>query len=258
MIVDLYSPPRDLVSKLRRRFVQQRAARPAELRFAEPILSVTFDDFPASAAEAGARVLDRHGAHGAYYASSGLEGREGPCGRNFSGRDIARLSALGHEIGCHTSQHEDCSRRDVFSNLEDLAQNRDRLVAMGALPPRAHAYPYGETSKELKDSLPPRFLSARGILPGLNVGHADLAQLHAFPLFGQDALSRVSRALRMGAKRNAWVIVFTHDVSHTPSAYGTKPGDLDEMLRAAHALGFVILPVTAALERRLPCPTSAS
>jgi peptidoglycan/xylan/chitin deacetylase (PgdA/CDA1 family) len=221
------------------------------LRFAEPVLSISFDDFPASAADAGARVLERHGAHGTFYASSGLEGRDGPCGVNFSAQDIARLASGGHEIGCHSSQHADCARRDIFSNLEDLARNRDQLVKMGAPPPSAHAYPYGETSPELKESLPPRFLSARGVLPGHNVGRADLAQLHAYPLFGAGALERMRTALRLGAKRNAWLIGFTHDVSDAPSPYGTKPNDLDELLRAAHALGYVILPVTAALVRRL-------
>ncbi|MGD9979315.1 MAG: polysaccharide deacetylase family protein [Hyphomonadaceae bacterium] len=251
MTIDAYSPPRDFVSKVRRRLIQQRAARPAEFAFEEPILSVTFDDFPASAAEAGVRILDRHGARGTFYASAGLEGAIGPCGVNFSGRDIARLAAHGHEIGCHSLQHEDCARRDIFSNLEDLARNRDRLLAMGAPPPRSHAYPYGETSSELKDNLPPRFMSARGILPGLNAGRGDLAQLHAYPLFGEESAQHLRDVLRLGAKRKAWVIVFTHDVSDAPSPYGAKASDLDELLRAAHALGFVILPVTAALQRNL-------
>lgn len=251
MTIDAYSPPRDLVSKLRRRFVQQRAARPAHLTFDEPIFSITFDDFPASAAETGVRVLDRHGAKGTFYASAGLAGKNGPCGVNFSAIDIARLAAHGHEIGCHSLQHEDCARRDIFSNLEDLARNRDQLMAMGAPAPRSHAYPYGETNVELKDNLPPRFLSARGIVPALNVGRADLAQLHAYPVFGPGALARVRGALRLGAKSKAWLIAFTHDVSDNPSPFGTKTSDLDELLRAAHAHGFVILPIAAALARRL-------
>lgn len=251
MTMEAYSPPRDLLSKVRRRFVQERASRPADLQFEQPILSITFDDFPATAAEMGARILDRHGARGTYYASAGLVGKDGPCGMNFSPRDIARLAAHGHEIGCHTLDHDDCARRDIFSNLEDLARNRDRLVAMGAPPPRAHAYPYGETNAALKDNLPPRFQSARGILPRLNVGRGDLAQLHAFPLFGAGALERAYDALRNGAKRNAWVIGFTHDVADAPSPFGTKAADFEDLLRTAHRLGFLVLPVTTALTRRI-------
>lgn len=250
-MIGAYAPPRDPLSKIRRRFTQMHAARPAELRFSQPVLSVTFDDFPASAAEAGAQVLERHGARGTYYASSGLMGTNGPSGRHYSATDLQRLTANGHEIGCHTANHDDCARRDFFSTLEDLARNRDALIAMGAPAPQAHAYPYGETDATLKDNLPPRLTSARGVLPGLNVGPADLAQLHAYPLFGAGALQRLHSDLKRAARKRGWVIAFTHDVADQPSPWGTRPEDLDTLLRAAHKLGFIVLPVTAALERRL-------
>lgn len=246
-----YAPRRDLVSKVRRRMTQHYAARAANLSFAQPILSITFDDFPASAADVGARVLERHGARGTYYTASGMARVEGPCGMGYAPEDIARLAAAGHEIGCHTSTHADCAQRDIFATLDDLARNRDALLSMGAPMPRSHAFPYGETSKAMKDNLPPRFMSARGILPGLNVGPSDLAQLRAYPLFGAGGMQRVHAALKTAAKRNAWVIGFTHDVSDAPSPWGTRADELDALLTDAHKLGFVVLPVTAALARRL-------
>ncbi len=246
-----YSPPRDIARKVGRRMTQWRAARPARLRFAEPILSITFDDFPVSAARDGARILEAHGARGTYYAAAGLANTDGPSGRNFAPADIARLAAAGHEIGCHTADHADCAQRDVFDTLRDLAKNRDALAAMGAPSPRSHAFPYGETTFRVKDNLPPRFESARGVLPGVNRGEVDLAQLRAYALFGDGAIARMHKLLKSAAKRNAWVIGFTHDVSDTPSAYGTSCADLDALLRTARALGFTILPVSTALERRL-------
>jgi peptidoglycan/xylan/chitin deacetylase (PgdA/CDA1 family) len=245
-----YAPSRDLISKVRRRLTAERAARPVRLEFAEPILSVTFDDFPATAANAGAHILERHGARGTFYASAAMANVEGSCGPSFAPADIARLAAAGHEIGCHSSAHADCAQRDIFTNLEDLARNRDALMAMGAPAPRAHAYPYGETSMELKDNLPPRLMSARGIVPGLNAGAADLAQLRAFPLFGAGGVSRALGALKEGAKRKAWMIAFTHDIADAPSPWGTSASDLETLLREAHKLGFIVLPVTAALGRR--------
>jgi len=251
MTIAVYAPPRDFASKVRRRMTQWRASKPAQLSFAEPILSITFDDFPAIAAQEGARILESHGARGTYYASAGLAETDGPCGRNFSAADIQRLAAAGHEIGCHSYAHRDGARNDVFTSLEDLAKNRDALAAMGAPSPRTHAYPYGETTEQLKDGLPPRFASARGILPGLNRGRADLAQLNAFPLFGAGWLEQVNIALKRAAKHKAWLIGFTHDVADTPSGWGTRGADLDSLLRTAHQLGFMVLPVSAALERRL-------
>lgn len=251
MTVDAYAPPRDLASMMRRRLTQWRPAKPVRLAFDEPILSITFDDFPVSAAIAGASILEAHGAHATYFASAALADTIGPCGPNFGAADIRRLAAAGHEIGCHSYAHRDAAQLDVFTSLDDLARNRDALMKMGAPSPRTHAYPYGETTNRLKDGLPPRFACARGILKGLNHGPADLAQLRAYPLFGDDWFDAVRRALARAAKRKGWLIGFTHDVGDKPSAWGTRADQLDTLLREAHGLGFSILPVSAALERRL-------
>lgn len=247
-----YVPARDPMSKVRRRLTQWRASRPAKLVFDGPILSISFDDFPASAAETGAAILESHGARGTFYAAAGLANADGPSGRNYAPAHVARLAAAGHEIGCHSFGHNDAAQRNVFDTLQDIAKNRDALAAFGARSPRTHAYPYGETTNRLKDGLPPRFTCARGILPGMNVGQVDLAQLHAYPLFGDNWLRAMQSTLKRAAKRNAWVIGFTHDVSDAPSAWGTRAGDLDAFLQTARTLGFTVLPVSVALERRLP------
>ncbi|WP_395648069.1 polysaccharide deacetylase family protein [Terricaulis sp.] len=244
--MDAYAPPRHLAAKLERRLTQWTPARPAKLSFDEPMLSVCFDDFPASAASAGARVLESHGARGTFYAAAGLAGRDGPCGRNFSAGDLQRLEAAGHEIGCHTYDHADCAKRGVLDTLHDLARNRDVLAAMGLTQPlKTLAYPYGETSRALKQVLPPRFACARGVLPGLNVGKRDLAQLRAYPLFGD--MKRAHRALKAAARQKAWLIVFTHDVGDAPSPFGTSTRDLDAFLQGARELGVTAAPVSTAL-----------
>ncbi len=253
MTLTAYSPPRNIAAKFKRRATQRYAARPATLRFDQPILSISFDDFPVSAAEHGAAVLEAHGARGTYYASAGLAQTEGPCGLNFSAGHLSALAARGHEIGCHTFGHEDCARRSALETLRDLAQNRDALAVMGA-PAAAQtlAFPYGETTIELKQSLPPRYRCARGILPGLNVGAADLAQLHAYALFGANWRGNLRHALKRAAKKKAWVIGFTHDVSAAPSPWGAHISELDALLSQAQTLGFAILPVNEALDRRRP------
>ncbi len=248
---DAYVPPRDLASKLRRRMTQWRAARPVDLRFAAPMLSVCFDDFPVSAAEHGAQVLERHGGRGTFYAAAGLAEQDGPSGCNFTPAHARALAAAGHEIGCHTFSHHDCARRDVLASLHDLARNRDALTAMGCDAPRTLAYPYGETRGALKRRLPARFAAARGVLPGLNHGPADLAQLRAYPLFGPGAMVRVHAALRRAVKQKAWLIVFTHDVAPQPSPWGTSIAALDALAASAREAGVAIVPVREALRRRL-------
>lgn len=252
MTMAAYSPPRDVFAKVQRRLTQRTLARPVTLRFEQPVLSITFDDFPVSAGREGAQVLESHGARGTYYAAAGLADQDGPSGRNFSAADLVRLEAAGHEIGCHSFGHSDCAKRDVFDTLQDFAKNRDALAAMGLRAPSCSiAYPYGETTSALKQSLPPRFTNARGVMPGLNVGRADLAQLRAYAMFGKP-FAQMRQALKRAAKRNAWVIGFTHDVADAPSPWGTSTAGLDALLRSAREFGFVVLPVKAALERRLP------
>ena len=245
-----YSPPRDIRAKIGRRMVQARAARPAYISFEAPVLSICFDDFPQSAAFAGAEILERHDAHGTYYAAAGMAGKPGPCGPGFTPGDLKRLHDAGHEIACHGFGHIDCARADVFDALRDIARNRDALHTLGHNAPlQSFAYPYGETSFSLKQTLPPRFSNARGITPGLNVGEIDLAHLRAFSLYGQGGMKRAHRALKQAKRKNAWVIAFTHDVSDSPSPFGTTPEALNDLIAAAKAHGFCIMPVGQALNQ---------
>lgn len=245
-----YAPPRDLSARLGRRVTQWRVARPADITLARPILSITFDDFPASAARDGANILEAHGVRGSYYASAGLEGQDGPSGRNFTRDDLLRLAASGHEIGCHSYSHEDAATRAVRDTLLNYAKNADAVAAMGHRAPLTTlAYPYGETRFTLKAALPPRFSAARGILPGLNLGRADRAHLRAFPFFGADAFAHVQNALADAARRNAWMIVFTHDVALWPSQWGASHAALTALIRAARTMDFDILPVREAAAR---------
>lgn len=249
MIDPGYAPPRDLGAKIKRRVIQATRVRPATLTLDQPVLSLCFDDFPHSAAEHGARILERHGGRGTFYAAAGLAEQDGSCGRNFSPADLTRLAAAGHEIGCHTFSHDDCARRDTYDTLTDLARNRDAVRTMGVTAEmRTLAYPYGETNLDLKGSLPPRYLGARGITPGLNEGAVDLTQLRAYPLYGSD-LGHAHAALRRAKKRKAWMIAFTHDVAEAPSPYGVSIEALERFVAAARALGVLIAPVSFVLER---------
>jgi len=180
-----YSPRRDLLSKIGRRVTLWRRARPAQLRFDEPLLSICFDDFPRTSAHAGAAIMEAHGARATYYASGSLLEQHGPCGENFNAEDARALDRRGHEIACHSYAHADLARQPVFETLQDLAQNRDALSALGVPAPQTLAYPYGETTFALKQALPPRFACARGVGRGLNAGGASLRRFrpagwHAF------------------------------------------------------------------------------
>jgi peptidoglycan/xylan/chitin deacetylase (PgdA/CDA1 family) len=107
-----YSADRSLYGKLRRRLARLVTTKPARLNaLARPLLTISFDDAPVSAAHEGAAILERHGVNGTYFISAGLSGSESHLGRYTDADDIRALHASGHEIACHTLTHLDYAPR---------------------------------------------------------------------------------------------------------------------------------------------------
>lgn len=226
--------------------------KPARLSFERPVASFTFDDFPRSAFEAGAPMLDRHGAKATYYPAGYY------CGRSLDGIDyydeamLRAVAADGHEIGCHSYSHEPCPRISDTLLTDDLDRNALFLEeALGAAPELASfAYPYGEVSARTKRLMGERFPVSRGIHPGINGAATDLSQLKAIPLEARSwRAERVERWIEQARETKGWLVFFSHDVSDQPSPYGCTPAMLEHALSAAGAAGFDIATVKAAFAR---------
>ncbi|MDJ0921511.1 MAG: polysaccharide deacetylase family protein [Henriciella sp.] len=245
-----YKPDRSCRAKVLRRLTQWRCAKPLEKTPKQAIVSFTFDDFPRSAAEAGAEALEACGTRGTFYVASSMARQTNLMGEMYGPDDLERLEAAGHEIASHTHLHLDCSRASPTQVLDELDLNRDALRAYGVTGAASQfAWPYGETCYEAKRALAGRVDTARGILPGINRKGADLMQLRAFELTTDEATERrAASAIRQATKSGGWVIVFTHDVRNTPSAFGTRPDVLRSLIRQARDSGAQILPVAQAYD----------
>lgn len=251
-MTSVYEPSRALSAKIGRRLTQWRAAKPVKIAPNQPILSITFDDFPASVVRHGLPVLAAAEVRATVYACAGLQDADSLYGPMFSKSDLAAVQNEGHEIGCHSHSHLDCAKAAPGMVLNDCARNAESLGALGLkAPPRNMAYPYGETSFALKQALASRFATARGILPGLNIGWSDRLQLRAVSLYGEHAHRLVSPWLARAAARQAWLILFTHDVAPKPSRFGTTPKALADTIQNAKDLGFAVLPVGEAADHVL-------
>jgi peptidoglycan/xylan/chitin deacetylase (PgdA/CDA1 family) len=218
--------------------------------------SFTFDDFPRSARTCGARLLEERGVLGTFYVAMALVTDTPTDHEGFSADDLRELARRGHEIGCHTHTHLDCFPardgrilRDVASNAEAVA----RLLPGTSL--RHFAFPYGRLRPSHKRLLGTRFATLRTIFPGVHRGEADLRLLRANKLFSTGSLLRRARELIDDvAAHGGWVIFFTHDVSSTPSAYGVRPRDLDDVVAHAQRRGIEILPVGHVVSRLVAAP----
>jgi peptidoglycan/xylan/chitin deacetylase (PgdA/CDA1 family) len=242
--MEAYSADRSLKGKLRRRLALLAHRRPVRMRLAQPMLTFSFDDAPVTAALAGAAVLEARGLKGTYYVSAGLAGGTGPMGDYATLEDARRLAAAGHELACHTFSHLDCGQAAGPAIAAEADRNAAALKALGADHLDSFAYPYGDVSRPAKAVLGGRFRTLRTVQAGLVEDGADANQLPSVGIEGPDGEANAMAWLERARMRRAWLILYTHDVSDTPSAWGCTPGALARIADAALKANFEI--VTAA------------
>lgn len=245
--------PRRLCSRaeraVQRRLARWLARRPAACRPAGPIVSFTFDDFPISAVETGAAILEAHGAAGTFYASFGLMGRTIETGRIFSPEHLPRLLQGGHELGCHT--HDHCPSWDTLPDQFEasVAANRAALARLApGLSFVTLSYPISHPRPATKRRLAARFAACRGGGQGFNRGWIDLNYLNAFFIEqsrGQPAT--IERLVAENARQNGWLIFATHDVAPAPTPYGCTDELFEWIVRLAVSSGAHLLTVSGAL-----------
>ena len=250
-------PFADIAAAVDRRIARVGRTKSVVARNTAPIASITFDDFPASAARAGADSLEARGVRGSFYVSGGLEGRMWDNGPQFSRDDLERLSERGHEIGCHTFEHLDCFR----STANDLKASLDRNQAyvrdvLGDTTPSTFSYPYGYYSTAAKFRLQRRFAACRSIIPGVNAGTIDLGLLKSvvIPRGSVDA-AWITPWLDRTRASTGWLILCAHDVRVDHGPFGCTPDGLAAAIDSILAAGIEILPVKDALGRIAPDAT---
>jgi peptidoglycan/xylan/chitin deacetylase (PgdA/CDA1 family) len=245
--------PANLLTRIRSRY--QRSAsdwlyrRMLPMRNTRPYVSFTFDDFPKSALYCGGAILERHGAHGTYYASFGLAGTVAPTGEIFREEDIAPLLSAGHEIGCHTFQH--CDSWDTDAESYDAALERNS-AALARVAPGARmesfGYPLTTPSPGNKQVAGARFASCRGGGQSFNAGRLDRSLLKSFFLeksVGQP--QAVKDLIDRNTAANGWLIFSTHDVTENPTRYGCTPAFFEQVVRWSRDAGAQIVTVAQAL-----------
>jgi peptidoglycan/xylan/chitin deacetylase (PgdA/CDA1 family) len=215
-----------------------------------PIVSFTFDDIPISAWTRGARILEEHGARGTFYVSGRfIDSKDGE--RVMVTADGCRdLVAKGHEIGCHTYAHRKISGFSRAQLADDIDRNTKVLTPFDQrTEKRNFSVPFGMMSLRQQAVLRQHFRSSRGILPGINRGRVDPYALAAVELRpDQTYLSKADAWLDDVLENPGWLIIFTHDVSTTPSFFGCPEEKLRSLVERAHSGGARIMTVDAAMK----------
>ncbi len=215
-----------------------------------PIISFTFDDFPRSALTAGGEILGDYGVRGTYYVAMGLLGKRTAVGEMFDRNDLDRLVAAGHELACHTLQHTMCCDLIVPELVASCRDNQRRIAeVLGERPIDNFSFPEGVVTLKAKAALGPMYATCRTIEPGANRDPVDLAFLRAYRVYSSSGVRGLHRVIRRNQEENAWIVLYTHDVATTPSAYGCTPIEFREVVRCAVGSGAEVLPVAEAAKR---------
>lgn len=247
--MEAYSADRSLKGKLRRRLAKLMVRRPAGSAPDRPMISFSFDDAPATAAEAGAALLETGRLRGTYFICAGTLGQEGPMGVNAGPDAVARLAAAGHEIACHTFSHLDCGRATAAEIEADATRNCEALQSLGLPKPATFAYPFGEVSVQAKRVLDGEFGLLRALHHGVIGKGTDLNQAPAVGIEGPDGEAVASRWMDEASRRKAWLILYTHDVRPDPSPWGCTPQALGRLVEKALTGGFEVVTVTEGCRR---------
>lgn len=161
--------PTRLTGMAQRFVARQFCSKPQALRNAQPMVSFTFDDVPASACEIGARILEQRGARGTFYVAGESCGILSPDGSQRASIDqLRKVWANGHEIGCHTYSHPAVRHISLEALGLELARNGAALKKISStIVLRNFAYPYGDMSIRTKRYLESRSIPAVPATPAL-------------------------------------------------------------------------------------------
>ncbi len=239
----------NLKIKLTSLMARKLPVKTARLDGHRPVASITFDDFPKNAWTLGGPILAKHGVRGTYYTAGGF------CGRTVDGtvfydrEDLKALVAAGHELGCHGYGHQPTPTLTTNQLQADAERNQEFLKSVtGGAPAVSYAFPYGRVSPRTKRFYAPRFSNVRGVHPGVNIGRVDLAQLNTISLESRCwEPEKIEAAIQRVVQEHGWLVLYTHDVSDTPSPYGSTPQMLDWALAKVAEARIPVLPMREAL-----------
>jgi peptidoglycan/xylan/chitin deacetylase (PgdA/CDA1 family) len=251
MTAQTYIPSSGLIGKLKRQAARRLSRTPLKVELDHPLVSFSFDDFPRSAGEAGAEILEKQGWRATYFAGGGYAGGENHLGPMYDLEDLKRLHEKGHEIACHTFSHIDISQTRLDDVEAEVDRNRAFFNEAGfEVEFESFAFPYGEASPAAKTALLKRFKVLRGVRPGINRTGSDRGLLTAVPLDGGEAGLR--RALNWIAEARAkpgWLIFYGHDVREMPSEWGCTPAFLKAVCERVAEIGAQVDTIAGAIRR---------
>lgn len=212
------------------------------------IVSFSFDDFPITAIDNGARLLESREVRGTFYSSLGMAGTLSSSGKIATQEEMLAISGRGHECACHTFGHLDCAETSSQFLLEDCRYNQETAKGIAGVEFQSFAYPYGSFNLASKRVIGRIFDSARTTEPGINVKKIDLAALRGIALYERFGIETAKLWLSKLDETGGWMIFYTHDVTDIPSRFGCSIDHFERVLDLCLENGVQIATVAGVTE----------
>jgi peptidoglycan/xylan/chitin deacetylase (PgdA/CDA1 family) len=178
---------------------------------------ITFDDGLSCSCETALPILGRFGFPATIFVVAGLVDRSNewlhaagfPARRMLSAAGLRSLVAAGCEVGSHSLTHPWLSRLPLSAARAEVRDSKSRLEDLVGRPVAHFAYPYGDYTAAVRDSvMEAGYAAACSTRWGRFHASRRLFALRRVEIRGQDSLLQFATKLRLG----------THHVPPLPEA----------------------------------------
>lgn len=240
----------NLLRKAKASFYENIESKKQLLPSNRPVISFTFDDAPLTCMRKGVELLERFEFKSTFYLCGKMAQleRKGP-GRHFVNvQEAISLRSKGHQIACHTYNHDWLGAIPAQSYAEDCALNRAFWAQHLGEALVDFSYPLGRVSLAGKRLLKDHYQSLRGIRSGINRNNVDMAYLRSVSISnGTFNPQKIEHLIQDCTMNGGWLIFFAHGVDELhPESFDTNSKDFKWVIDATKDSGAPVMTVEGA------------
>jgi len=206
--------------------------------FAEPLVSVTFDDGWASAYNNGLPLLSKYHVRTTQFLLPGEF--DDP---NYASIDQAHsMKKAGHEIGSHTVDHKNLTTLDETDVNNQLEVSKSMLQKENLVPAHVNfASPNSAVNDQVIQSVKKSYASHRNTLAdignGMTAADVNLGpvlprySIIGFSVRNNTTIDQIKQALDYTKKHNGWLVLVYHQVDDSNELFSINKSTFESQLR---------------------------
>src|SRR5271157_68387 len=139
--------------------------------------------------------------------------------------------SLGWDFECHTNTHPSLISLTDAQIIAELQAVNTAFQTHGYPPPQHMAYPYGDYNSHVESIVSQYRKSARTVSDNMTTYPvANWYELNAAQFIPTTTMTDVTNWVTQCISTKSLLVIFTHDISNSPSAYGCTPAMLTNLL----------------------------